>query len=375
MDERSDSLQLFEAATRTCVRTQTVDTSALWSHCTPQCLIKLLQSQFVNIAKPHCLLKNQPPLLKPVPIVSNISQILLLLLTQVIFWQNSWSLAPLRSQQKRFLEEDWWKKRAKVRRVLPSVAFEHQQHGSIEAVILLSHQKHEFWKISDLDKYYFEVVKWKVPHVMINCVFTIAENADISSALSKLTEPAAAVPISKLSVSNMVHSARKHIRRHRRDESPLNTNLLNSILLVRIISGNYFLSGSYWRICGWVNSLMVLVLNHILGLFFSGPVGQIEFGNVCVLLLTICNTCMFFFLVMLLMLMLIIPISLYINSVHLPQYLFPDAGVEKSSENDKTKAAHSNASGTAGQQGNSDDVCVLFFMTIWTHICAVILQS
>lgn len=109
---------------------------------------------------------------------------------------------------------------------------------------------------------------------------------------------------------------------------------------------------------------MVLVLNHILGLFFSGPVGQVEFGNVCVLLLTICNTCMFFFLVMLLMLMLIIPISLYINSVHLPQYLFPDAGVEKSSENDKTKAAHSNASGTAGQQGNSDDVCVRFFMTI-----------
>lgn len=93
------------------------------------------------------------------------------------------------------------------------------------------------------------------------------ENTDISSALSKLTEPAAAVPISKLSVSNMVHSARKHIRRHRRDESPLNTNLLNSILL----------------------------------------------------------------------------------------YLFPDAGVEKSSENDKTKAAHSNASVTAAQQGNSDD--------------------
>lgn len=85
---------------------------------------------------------------------------------------------------------------------------------------------------------------------MINCVFTIAENADISSALSKLTEPSAAVPISKLSVSNMVHSARKHIRRHRRDESPLNTTLLNSILLVRIISANYFLSGSYWRICG-----------------------------------------------------------------------------------------------------------------------------
>uniref|UniRef100_A0AAX7U6V6 Rab3 GTPase-activating protein catalytic subunit n=1 Tax=Astatotilapia calliptera TaxID=8154 RepID=A0AAX7U6V6_ASTCA len=60
------------------------------------------------------------------------------------------------------------------------------------------------------------------------------EETDISSALSKLTEPAATVPISKLSVSNMVHSARKHIRRHRRiDESPLNTEILNSVLLVR----------------------------------------------------------------------------------------------------------------------------------------------
>ncbi|XP_037319315.2 rab3 GTPase-activating protein catalytic subunit isoform X1 [Pungitius pungitius] len=58
------------------------------------------------------------------------------------------------------------------------------------------------------------------------------ENSDISSALSKLTDPTATVPISKLSVSNMVHSARKHIRRHRRiDESPLNTDVLNSILL------------------------------------------------------------------------------------------------------------------------------------------------
>uniref|UniRef100_A0A8D3B901 Rab3 GTPase-activating protein catalytic subunit n=1 Tax=Scophthalmus maximus TaxID=52904 RepID=A0A8D3B901_SCOMX len=58
------------------------------------------------------------------------------------------------------------------------------------------------------------------------------ENSDISSALSKLTEPAATVPISKLSVSNMVHSARKHIRRRRRnDESPLNTDILNSVLV------------------------------------------------------------------------------------------------------------------------------------------------
>ncbi|KAM6963507.1 rab3 GTPase-activating protein catalytic subunit isoform 2-T2 [Tautogolabrus adspersus] len=58
------------------------------------------------------------------------------------------------------------------------------------------------------------------------------ENTDISSALSRLTEPTATVPISKLSVSNMVHSARKHIRRHRRvAESPLNNDVLNSVLL------------------------------------------------------------------------------------------------------------------------------------------------
>ncbi|XP_053269260.1 LOW QUALITY PROTEIN: rab3 GTPase-activating protein catalytic subunit [Pleuronectes platessa] len=58
------------------------------------------------------------------------------------------------------------------------------------------------------------------------------ENSDVSTALSKLTEPAATVPISKLSVSNMVHSARKHIRRRRHDdESQLNTDILNSVLL------------------------------------------------------------------------------------------------------------------------------------------------
>ncbi|RXN17388.1 rab3 GTPase-activating catalytic subunit [Labeo rohita] len=57
------------------------------------------------------------------------------------------------------------------------------------------------------------------------------ENSDITQALSKLTEPAA-VPIHKLSVSSMVHSARKRIRRHRRvEESPLNNDVLNSILL------------------------------------------------------------------------------------------------------------------------------------------------
>nr|XP_054590315.1 rab3 GTPase-activating protein catalytic subunit isoform X3 [Nothobranchius furzeri] len=59
-----------------------------------------------------------------------------------------------------------------------------------------------------------------------------SEAADISSALSKLTEPVAAVPLPKLSVSSMVHSARKHIHRHRHiDESPLHIDILKSILL------------------------------------------------------------------------------------------------------------------------------------------------
>ncbi|KAM9424226.1 rab3 GTPase-activating protein catalytic subunit [Pholidichthys leucotaenia] len=58
------------------------------------------------------------------------------------------------------------------------------------------------------------------------------ESGDLSSALSKLTEPAAAVPITKLSVSSMVHSARKHIRRHRRiNESPLSRDVLSSVLM------------------------------------------------------------------------------------------------------------------------------------------------
>ncbi|XP_027445330.1 rab3 GTPase-activating protein catalytic subunit isoform X1 [Zalophus californianus] len=58
------------------------------------------------------------------------------------------------------------------------------------------------------------------------------EIADITHALSKLTEPAP-VPIHKLSVSNMVHSAKKKIRKHRGvEESPLNNDVLNTILLV-----------------------------------------------------------------------------------------------------------------------------------------------
>ncbi|KAB1278837.1 Rab3 GTPase-activating protein catalytic subunit, partial [Camelus dromedarius] len=57
------------------------------------------------------------------------------------------------------------------------------------------------------------------------------EIADITHALSKLTEPAP-VPIHKLSVSNMVHTAKKKIRKHRGvEESPLNNDVLNTILL------------------------------------------------------------------------------------------------------------------------------------------------
>ncbi|XP_077873431.1 rab3 GTPase-activating protein catalytic subunit isoform X4 [Ictidomys tridecemlineatus] len=55
--------------------------------------------------------------------------------------------------------------------------------------------------------------------------------ADITHALSKLTEPTP-VPIHKLSVSNMVHTAKKKIRKHRGlEESPLNNDVLNTILL------------------------------------------------------------------------------------------------------------------------------------------------
>lgn len=63
-------------------------------------------------------------------------------------------------------------------------------------------------------------------------LFYLLEVADITHALSKLTEPAP-VPIPKLSVTNMVHSAKKKIRKHRGvDESPLNNDVLNTILLV-----------------------------------------------------------------------------------------------------------------------------------------------
>nr|XP_033801626.1 rab3 GTPase-activating protein catalytic subunit [Geotrypetes seraphini] len=57
------------------------------------------------------------------------------------------------------------------------------------------------------------------------------ETTDISHALSKLTEPAP-VPIHKLSVTSMVHSAKKKIQKHRgAEESPLSNDVLNTILL------------------------------------------------------------------------------------------------------------------------------------------------
>lgn len=83
-----------------------------------------------------------------------------------------------------------------------------------------------------------EVCHESLKSVSVHYIYSISvllsvENSDITQALSKLTEPTA-VPIHKLSVSNMVHSARKRIRRHRRlEESPLNNDVLNSILLVR----------------------------------------------------------------------------------------------------------------------------------------------
>ncbi|KAG8432237.1 hypothetical protein GDO86_016757 [Hymenochirus boettgeri] len=61
-------------------------------------------------------------------------------------------------------------------------------------------------------------------------VFDENGKEDISQALSKLTEQTP-VPIHKLSVTSMVHSARKKIRKHRgADESPLSNDVLNTIL-------------------------------------------------------------------------------------------------------------------------------------------------
>lgn len=122
---------------------------------------------------------------------------------QVMFWLSSISFAVEKKVQKRFLEEAWPKKKAKV---------------------------------SSKSVYSGKCIIYRVDGSLISnwICYLYAENSDISSALSKLTEPSATVPIHKLSVSNMVHSARKHIRRNRHmDESPLNTGILNSIMLVR----------------------------------------------------------------------------------------------------------------------------------------------
>ncbi|XP_048390389.1 rab3 GTPase-activating protein catalytic subunit isoform X1 [Stegostoma tigrinum] len=58
------------------------------------------------------------------------------------------------------------------------------------------------------------------------------ESTDISQALQKLTEPTT-VHMPRLStMSNMVHSARKRMHRHRRvEESPISNEVLNSILI------------------------------------------------------------------------------------------------------------------------------------------------
>uniref|UniRef100_A0A672P2B0 Rab3 GTPase-activating protein catalytic subunit n=1 Tax=Sinocyclocheilus grahami TaxID=75366 RepID=A0A672P2B0_SINGR len=86
----------------------------------------------------------------------------------------------------------------------------------------------------NIEKIIFKVVQMKflAMHITNQTLsFDIFTNSDISQALSKLTEPAA-VPIHKLSVSSMMHSARKRIRRNRRaEESPLHNHVLNSILL------------------------------------------------------------------------------------------------------------------------------------------------
>ncbi|KAM5153307.1 rab3 GTPase-activating protein catalytic subunit [Mantella aurantiaca] len=81
------------------------------------------------------------------------------------------------------------------------------------------------------------------------------EAADISQALSKLTEPAP-VPIHKLSVTGMVSSARKKIRKHRgADESPLSNDVLNAVIFflfpdAKSMDGETKPSGSTGNIAG-----------------------------------------------------------------------------------------------------------------------------
>ncbi|XP_048668154.1 rab3 GTPase-activating protein catalytic subunit isoform X3 [Marmota marmota marmota] len=82
---------------------------------------------------------------------------------------------------------------------------------------------------SDLDP--IQAPHWSVRVRKADNPQCLLEIADITHALSKLTEPTP-VPIHKLSVSNMVHTAKKKIRKHRGlEESPLNNDVLNTILL------------------------------------------------------------------------------------------------------------------------------------------------
>nr|XP_048299724.1 rab3 GTPase-activating protein catalytic subunit isoform X3 [Myodes glareolus] len=81
---------------------------------------------------------------------------------------------------------------------------------------------------SDLDP--IQAPHWSVRVRKADNPQCLLEVADITHALSKLTEPAP-VPIHKLSVSNMVYTAKKKIRKHRGEESPLNNDVLNTILL------------------------------------------------------------------------------------------------------------------------------------------------
>lgn len=128
----------------------------------------------------------------------------------MMFWLSFLSSAVEKRLQRRFLEEDWLKKREKV-----------YSKTDVFPSIYRYHTLYTGWMVASF--------------LMRTMCYLCAENTDITSALSKLTEPSATVPIHKLSVSNMVHSARKHIRRHRHvDESPLNTAVLNSIMLVRV---------------------------------------------------------------------------------------------------------------------------------------------
>lgn len=70
-------------------------------------------------------------------------------------------------------------------------------------------------------------------NVLFVTMLLSADHADISQALQKLTEPTS-VHMPRLStMSNMVHSARKRMHKHRRiEESPISNEVLNSILLV-----------------------------------------------------------------------------------------------------------------------------------------------